>query len=225
MNEIVLNAKLRSSLLKLLAAGGSGSKSELGVEATAKELAPLLERKLVLLEKRGRSHHLELTDAGWRFVQQSFGELVTNRSRPSGVLLSGLFQRFQAILARHEIPLAELFMKDGPSSSPPSDNGVTNSGSQVAPLAHRVSEQIEAVCRSVAGQRRDGRIRLFELREKLPGLAERDLNEALLEMDRKGSLRLYRFDDPTEIKDRDRQAALKTKSGEPRHFVRLTLGH
>lgn len=217
MNEIVLNAKLRSSLLKLLAAGGSGSKSELGVEATAKELAPLLERKLVLLEKRGRSHHLELTDAGWRFAQQSLSDLAPNP------LVSGLFQRFQTILARHEIPLAELFMKEGPSSSPLSYNGVTNSGSQVAaPLAQRVSEQIEAVCRSVAGQRRDGRIRLFELREKLPGLAERDLNEALLEMDRKGSLRLYRFDDPTEIKDRDRQAALKTKSGEPRHFVRLT---
>ncbi|MGC1272816.1 MAG: hypothetical protein WBC44_03850 [Planctomycetaceae bacterium] len=81
-----------------------------------------------------------------------------------------------------------------------------------------VASQVREVCRVLANGRDNTRIRIADLRDRI-GVERNVLDATLLDMERSGELSLYELNDPREIQDSDRDAALQTSSGNPRHVV------
>lgn len=63
-----------------------------------------------------------------------------------------------------------------------------------------------------------GGLRLSELRKAFPELGRDEVDRALIELQKRGDLVIYRFDDPSKITEADREAALMTAGG-PRHYL------
>jgi hypothetical protein len=63
-----------------------------------------------------------------------------------------------------------------------------------------------------------GGLRLSALRQALKDGDRAEVDRALLELQRRGDLVIYRFDDPSMVTEADRRAALQTAGG-PRHYV------
>ena len=65
------------------------------------------------------------------------------------------------------------------------------------------------------------RVRIADLRRLLSSIPRVKFDEALLGMASSGKASLYRLDNPAEIRPEDREAVLRTPSGEERHVVYL----
>jgi hypothetical protein len=59
------------------------------------------------------------------------------------------------------------------------------------------------------------------LRHQLSSISRVKFDQALLDMASSGKASLYRLDNPAEIRPEDRDAVLRTPSGEDRHIVYL----
>jgi hypothetical protein len=81
------------------------------------------------------------------------------------------------------------------------------------------AEQIRDACLELTGGKLRERIRLAELRRKLPANRE-SLDRGLFAMQASGTLVLFRMDNPAEITEDDESAALFI-AGNPRHLVYL----
>ena len=85
-----------------------------------------------------------------------------------------------------------------------------------------IRQRIRDAAYKAAGNRWDARVRLADLREALPDMPREQLDELLREMEAAGELTLYRLDDPAEIKDRDKQAAMTLVGGDKRHIFYMS---
>jgi hypothetical protein len=84
-----------------------------------------------------------------------------------------------------------------------------------------LDRQIETAYLSLSEGKPNVRVRLADLRDALSGVPREDLDATLLNMATSGEVSLYRLDNPLEISPRDRDAILRTPSGEERHVVYL----
>ncbi|HKU39281.1 MAG TPA: hypothetical protein VJR89_14065 [Polyangiales bacterium] len=80
--------------------------------------------------------------------------------------------------------------------------------------------RIRATCLDIAHGSTRTRVRLRELRARLPDVPKDKLDRELVELQNAGSLVLYRIDDPTDIQPEDERAALHV-AGAPRHILYL----
>jgi hypothetical protein len=87
--------------------------------------------------------------------------------------------------------------------------------------SHRISsERIRIAALDLAGGQPRTRVRLRDLRVRLDDVPRAQLDRELMEMQRIGSLVLYRIDDPTDVTKDDELAALQV-AGYPRHILYL----
>ena len=152
-------------------------------------------------EKRA-SMYLALTDRGWAWLSEHLGGEMDTRANSLETFLR-LLVRLKAHIDGEGLSLAEFLC-------PPSREGPED-----------VEARIVAAYGRLAGGRANVRVRLALLRRELADLARPRLDEALLAMDRGGKAALYRFDNPLEMADDDREAALRTPAGDARHLVYL----
>lgn len=180
-------------------------------ELKAPERQALVKEELLTLEARGKGgKHLVLTDRAWAWAASNVDiELLKSNSKVGAEALQGLLRRLLPYLKQNELPLAALFSSTTSELRPPPPPST-------APLA----TQIESACLSLADGARKTRVRLSALRRVLSAVDRNTLDHALLMLQDKGRLHLYREDNSAALTDDDHSAAILVGDA-PRHLVLL----
>ena len=201
-------------LWRLAVAGGGDWKKDIKPALESAPRKRLIKSGLIEETKRkpsdkGRSIlYCSLTDRGWAWLGDHLGEDINTRSPAALEILVQLLHRMQVHLSKSELTLAEFINSSQAGGSDP-DN---------------LPERVYAVYLVLAGGKENVRVRLADLREALPEVSREVLDRTLLKLAeaRRGSL--FPLDNPLEITGRDRDAVLRTPSGDERHVVYLGGG-
>jgi hypothetical protein len=199
-------------LWRLALAGGGDWKKEVKPGLDGPMAKRLRGAGLIEEEKRcpdGSNRKLlfvTLTDRGWQWLGEHLDAPIATRSPAALGVFVRLLARLQAHLPACGLSLAEFIQ----STTTPDKSTASNP-----------AQQIEAAYLRLSGGRPNERVRLSDLRDALPNLPRTKLDTALLSMASTGAASLYRLDNPLEIGPRDRDAVLRTPSGEERHLVYL----
>jgi hypothetical protein len=171
---------------------------------------------------KGRAlSYLILTDKGWAWCQDHLSEGFKFRGttpKLAGVVLERLLGLLQKYFETqdHTTSFGEFVLQ---SRSQKPDNGpARGDGTSSEGPTNGVAGQVREACRALANGRTNSRIRLADLRQRVR-VERTNLDETLLNMERSGELSLYELNDPREIQDSDRDAALRNSAGNPRHVV------
>jgi hypothetical protein len=209
----------RLFLLQLLFAGGTAGMKDLKPEFTRADRTPLKAAKWVDERKVKRSLEFSLTDAGWGWVEAHLADTIEvgrNTAAAAGALQQ-LLPRIASYLTATNVRLADVIRPK--QASEPRDNMNANEPQPSTELAD-VHKAIEAACLRLGGGVDRQRLRLADVRNELGAWDRATQDKALLELATAG--RLYGMSDPQEIQPDDRDAELKTPSGEARHLVYWT---
>jgi hypothetical protein len=199
-------------LWRLAVAGGGDWKKEIKPDLESPARKRLESAGLIEAENRkspsgrGKPLFITLTDNGWGWLAENLDcDLNTTSSAGNGVL-QRLLARLKVYTDRSQITLGELMLP----AEKPREDGLPN-----------LEDQIVRAYLAVSKEQTNVRVRLSDLRRALPSVPRTELNEALLGMASSGKASLYRLDNPAEIRAEDREAVLRTPSGEERHVVYL----
>ena len=180
-------------------------------ELKAPERQELVKAGLVALEQRPRgAKALVLTDRAWAWAANAV-DIELMESKFGSVALRGLLRRLLPYLQRNDLPLAAIFATNTEAPRPPPALPLVT-----APLA----TQIESACLSLADGARKTRVRLSALRRVLSAVDRNTLDHALLTLQDKGRLHLYREDNSAALTEDDHSAAILVGDA-PRHLVLL----
>lgn len=161
---------------------------------------PLIARKLITLEKRGRHEFIVPTEAAWDWVAANL-DLALVRTQPRRAL-SAVLVRLRGFLASRDLALAD-FVQPPSHSEPPA-----------APLEQRIRAAYLAHTRG----KLHTRMRLTALRSILADTERPVLDAELRQLSARGAIALFPLDDRTEITAADARDALDL-SGVPQHVV------
>jgi hypothetical protein len=168
--------------------------------------------------KTGRSAtYLTLEDKGWGWCQEHLrDELQTRSTQTTPILerLLGLMANY--FEAQDQTSSLGQFVLQARRRSPRPSGAEENC--EVGEMNGSLEEMIRDACLELGRGQRNVRVRLADLRQKLDA-PRTVLDQTLLEMERQGELSLFPLDDPQEIGAADREAVLKTVTGNERHIV------
>jgi DNA-binding PadR family transcriptional regulator len=191
----------------LLARGGEGWKSDIKPKLDRRnKYLPLVRAGFIEEESRknpdtGKEKGwIRLSDQGWAWAQDHLDADVS-QTKTAAPILQGLLARLKPYLKRHDIPLAEVL---GPTP-------------EAADLPQRIRD---AYLRASGGQW-NTRVRLADLRAALSDVPQATLDNTLLSLGREQRLALYPLDNPREISDADRSAAINVV-GQVFHIVYMS---
>jgi hypothetical protein len=191
-------------LWALLGKGGE-SQAKLKPQVKKTDREALLRAGMITAEKRGRGTWLEATDAGWAWAGENLGSALPERSPAGSAILREWLTRLDAFMRARDIGLADIL---GPQPAP-------------APAAgdHAIlRERIRNAYLDVTGGIFNRRALLSNLRRRLPDVDRAMLDEALRRMQHDNEASLMRLDNPIDIAESDREAAVQIGS-EPRHIL------
>lgn len=157
---------------------------------------------LIVLEKRrsskkGLSNYVILTEQGWHWANEHLDAPISKRSNAAAPILESLLCHLQAYLQHNEHSLATL----------------------MSPIeTEDLSAQIRAAYLKLSAGRLNVRVRLADLRAALNQVTSEALEQCLLKLQATSDVVLYPFDDPTELQERDRTAAILV-ANEPTHLI------
>ncbi len=170
-------------------------------------------------KRRVKATKVTLTELGWKWLETHAGEAIPTRSTAGTEVLAHLLGALAEFLKTNQLPLTALWQtrSAGEAASVPPAEAAT------PPKAPDLTdkEQLRAVlsaCRGLADA--SGRIRLAALRSAFPGLQARRFDVILLTLQNQGKLVLYPLDNPRDITQADREAALDI-AGFPLHVAYL----
>lgn len=166
-------------------------------------------------EKRGRSQHLLLDKGASQFVLQNLGESLP-ASPSAGKILARVLGLLKPLLEGHDISVDELLGKATSARGEPPRSIPSES---TPPERLATEKEIRDACLFLAGGQIGKRIRLADLRHRVPASRE-SLDDMLKSMQQAGRLVLFKMDNPAEITPDDERAALVI-AGHPRHLVYL----
>jgi hypothetical protein len=200
-------------LLWRLAAGG-GEDFFANLPAGNPERSPLVRAGLIAETKRvnpaGKSKRpvlfLSLTEKGWAWCQEHMTWPRT-RSIKVDTVLERLLPRL-GVVCRRGAAITSL----GDFISKSNETGD-------APSRPDVCQAIRDACRALGNGQEGVRVRLVDLRQRLPAFNHDEVSQGLWNLCRRGELSLYRLDDPREIQPGDHEAAVLTSTGEEKHIL------
>jgi hypothetical protein len=146
-----------------------------------------------------------LTDRGWAWLSDHFEAELPPRANAAETLRR-LLGKIKDYLEIKQLSLAEFLhpSRDGGAGRPP-----------------EIGRQIETAYYRLSGGQPNVRVRLADLRAALPDLPCNQLDAALLNLESQGGANLYPLDNPLDIRPEDRDAVLRTPTGDERHIVYL----
>ncbi len=172
-----------------------------GAGALQKDLKPALDKPnrdalqqagLVDVSKRGRAAWVEVNDRGWDWAQQNLAAELPSRSTAGAEILQAWLARLGAFLEAKNLALANVL-------APP-------------PLAAApLDELIRSAYLECSGGRLNQRVFLSDLREKLADVSREQLDEKLRAMHAHDGMHLSGSDNPRELTQENRAAALDYK--------------
>lgn len=213
-----INPRQALFLWNLILTGG-GKDEGVKWSETKPELKPAEKQALVAagylnVSKQGAAKILTTTELAWSWAEGvDKVVLLKSRSALGATVLEALLNRLLPLLRERGIGLSELFPRDG------APNSVVATASASEP-AQSLPARIETVCLQLTSGARQTRVKLHDLRRGLPDVPREALDSALLELQRKRKLVLYREDNSAALRAEDRDAALFV-GNEPRHLVLL----
>jgi len=157
--------------------------------------------------------YVSLLDKGWEWCQDHLHEPVPALKHTRKVL-QGLLRILGNYFSQQDQcgSLGDLVnqAKKEPANSP-----IVPANVDMLSLRERIREE----CRAITGGAEGVRIRLSDVRTRMTNVEAEQLNAMLLQMEREGSISLYRLDNPEEITDADKAAALVTVGGTENHIL------
>ncbi len=192
-------------------------------ELTAKERGQLVGLGLVSLEKRKATpksravNFAILSEKGWNWASQNLDAPLPTQGTAALGVLALLLMAMKNRIDAGELSLAKLLAPIPPALNAPLTG--------LPPRPDR-SGMVEAAVRQAAGGMLQGkgegtRVRLAELRSRLPDLPRQEVDRLLLAWEQEGKAALYPLDDPREIQQADELAALANIAGKNRHVLYL----
>jgi len=170
-------------------------KSHLQVEAKNDEIEScLVKTGLLKSEPKGRALHLSANDATWRWVEEHL-DAELPKTKAAFLILNTMRGKLSHYLATSGVRLSHVL-----APGPHSDELIV---SALAP-----ADQVRQAYLDVSNGQLDVRVRLRDLRPKLPNLNRAQQDETLKGMQRDGWLVLYPNDDPQDRNSDDEVAAL-----------------
>lgn len=213
--NIKLAPKQTLVLWQLLITGNEPAISKVRPELTPLERKPLLDGGLIELVRRGRTNHMVLTDKAWAWASEQAVTALPVSKDPT--LLLALITKVQQYVQAQGISLAEFLSPQ----APPTDNAVTPAAPGLSPaLSGTLTDQIQAAYQSITQGKWNIRVRLVDLRKRLPHSPREAIDTALRQMQLNGQSVLMPLDDPKGIHAEDEQAAVNI-GGDLRHIVYL----
>jgi hypothetical protein len=82
-----------------------------------------------------------------------------------------------------------------------------------------IEQAIRSACLELGGGRRAVRVRIADLRKRLPSFSDGDVTAALWAMSERKELTMFRLDDPQQLTTEDHQAAVHSTLGQALHIV------
>ena len=197
-----------------VAEGGGMFLKNLESDPGAARRGKLLKAGLIASGKRktpkgSTAGFLTLTDAGWGWCQERLGDDLPGRAvKADRAVLERLLKLLGRSLRATGGSFGTLVLAAEERADPP-------------PADADRRGDILAACRAAGGGAAGARVRLSDLRPRLPGVPREELNRLLLDLERAGELALSPLDDPRDVRPADRDAALTTPAGSVRHLVHL----
>jgi hypothetical protein len=188
----------RLSLLALAIDGGSMRIGEIKPEFSKKDRTILIDLKILeeYKEKNKSTGRyvigVNLTDYGWYFLEKNMTVDINIKSKYAAIILSKILVYLQRFMTKNEISLAEILSPEAKIDLEIDDI---------------VRKKILAIGPSLAES--GGRIRLWKLREALAEFDRKILDQSLFDLQKEQLLTLLPIDNPQDITEKDRQAAIK----------------
>ena len=155
---------------------------------------------------RGTALFISLTDRGWGWLGNHLDADLSTRTPAGTEVLHRLLLRLKTFIDQKQISLGDLIL---PGETDTADGG------------DNLEDRVTKAYFSLSKGQTNVRVRIADLRHLLSSIPRLKLDQALLDMASSGKASLYRLDNPTEIHAEDRDAVLRTPSGEERHVVYL----
>lgn len=181
-----------------------------------------------------RGTYITLTDEGWAWLAEHLDAPVSKRGRAAADVLEMILRKLKVHLRGHRIALAD-FITGEPEAGAPASPSLEPHSAQPAsadpaatPTApqldlSQVIQRIRSTYARLADNRPGARVRLADLRRELADISRSQLDQALEQMTRAGSVVLNRLDNPAEISPADDEAKILTELGDPRHIMHMEL--
>lgn len=205
-------------LWRLAVAGGGDWLKDVKPDPGAPARKRLEASGLIEQEKRkppdgGRAAlFVTLADKGWGWLGDHLDADLRTRTPAGTEVLHRLLSRLKSFLDQRELSLGDLILTS-PSPSPSRQpDGADHDDLQ---------DQVSRAYLALSGGRENVRVRIADLRDRLSSTPRARLDQALLAMASAGKASLYRLDNPAEIRAEDRDAVLRTPTGEDRHIIYL----
>ena len=196
-------------LWRLAAGGGAEWNPDIKPARSRQDRGRLVKAGLIQAERKKRSArsrptYISLTEEGWAWLSQNIAADLSKTRANTKDILQRLLARLKFYLEAKNLTLAEF---------------INSSTIDEAQGANDLESQIESAYYQISGGKPGIRVRLADLRLLLANVPRQQLDAALLSMATAGRAALYRLDDPLEIRPEDRDAVLRTPSGEERHIM------
>jgi hypothetical protein len=208
-------------IFRLVFTGESPKLSELQPRLTpVNRRDELVRAGLIRLEKRGRTTHVTATAKARDWTGRHLTAAFSARSNSVAPTLKAALEKMHDFMCREGV-LFDAFLRAGPRRG----NGVitTKKDHQVFEQEDSAHEIIRSAYAGLTGGYWNTRVRLADLRDQLSELPREVLDRYLLAMQQTGRLALYSLDDPREVTEADRDAALSIL-GHHRHIVYMSDG-
>ena len=155
---------------------------------------------------RGTALYISLTDRGWGWLASHLDSDLKTRSPAGTEVLHQLLLRLKIFLEQKQKSLSDIILPGRTTEPPATEN---------------VEDRLTKAYFALSNGQANVRVRIADLRQRVSSLDRVTFDETLLDMASSGKASLYRLDNPVEIRPEDRDAVLRTPSGEDRHIVYL----
>lgn len=215
-----LSPKQALLLWNLLITGEEPMMSKTKPKVSPAQRKPLVEAGLIRLEKRGQPTYIVLEDKAWDWAVDNFGSELS-RTPYAAPILQNLLVKLGQYLNAQQVSLAEVLTGAPTGGSGESTSEDSASGNFSDLSVDDLIQKIRQAYVSIPDGESGFRVRLYELREHLPGIPKQQMNEALLLMQERGDISLLAAEDLQEIKADDVSAAIDIGGGDKRYFAYL----
>jgi hypothetical protein len=223
LNDKSLQPMERLLLWRLAISGGDWltklqpPKIETKYRKALKVAGLIIEEKRTPEHGRGKATFLELTDAGWCWLNDHATEPMAFSPNAKTVhTLESLIFKLGRYLEATQGNLAD-FLYPNP--------GATRRTDPPSEPTDDLTGRIVAAAETITGGRLAVRVRLADLRAALSDVPREDLDRAILRLATDGVVSLFPLDNPLEIEPRDQEAALRTPAGDIRHILYMGNKH
>jgi hypothetical protein len=203
--------------------GGASFQKDVRPQVKKPDRDALAKEGLIIAENRGRKGYwLEATDRGWAWASEHLDAPLPKRSPAGSTVFRAWLTRLKSFMQAHEVALADIL---GPQrlhvASPPPAEPSPTTYSKAPTTYSNVRARVREAYFDLTAGRLNAPALLSELRDKLKGIDRDTLDETLRKMHLEEGTTLSGLNNPQEITQAVREAALMYK-GEPMYVLWIT---